>query len=153
MISISPPPAGIILKPSGRAYQGTAIVDTITGQWTRVDLDAISAGFTDGIENLLTNRIIPGVAGLYRIHGSVYFSTSMVADMDFYAAIDISGVYSAQVHIHSAKIGNLVIPVSLLIWLTAVNYVELYGRQDSGANLIKISPLENACFLEVQRIR
>ena len=147
------PPA--FQRPSGKLFLGTQQNNLVHGDDTLVLLDTISANFKDGIEDVATHRITPGVAGWYSIVGQVEFeSLSMVADARFGVNIRVSGVLANENWVHSS-IANTVTGVCLLpcYYLTPADYVELHARSYAGVDTVDISSNELSTFLALQRVR
>lgn len=140
-------------RPSGRLYLSANQLNLVHGRTTLVELDAIAAGFTDGIENTATHRITPGYAGFYGITGVVTF-TNVVADKPYaaYLFINTSTYVCANVN-HAALAYSLSVPVSALAKLTATDYITLKVRSFSGDDTVDIFGSPHYTFLCVQRVR
>jgi len=121
--------------------------------WTLVELDAISSGFTDGIEDTANHRITPGYAGFYGVFGSVTFA-SVVAAKTYIAAIRINGnTYKTGNYQHSGLVYYVTANVSDILKLTATDYVELVCQSRAGVDTVDVRANEIYTFLSVQRVR
>jgi len=150
-IKITPAPAH--QRPSGKLYLSTDQLNLVNNTWTKVALDTIAAGFSDGIEDTVNNRITPGYAGFYDLKGLVTF-VNIVAARNYRAAIKISNTTWHSVKYSWAGGGTyLGVPVGDLVKLTATDYVELLVMSQSGDNTVDIASLERLTFLSVQRVR
>jgi hypothetical protein len=146
-------PSAAHQRPSGKLYLGTDQLNLVNGAMTLVELDTISAGFTDGIEDIANHRITPGVAGFYDVKGQVYFK-DVVADTRYIASIRVNGVTTLFSACHQASIvGYLSAACSGHCYLAATDYVELMAQSLSGNNTVDILSAEFRTFLSVQRIR
>lgn len=139
--------------PAGRLHKTDLqenLVDTVE---TYVLFDAITTGFTDGIEDVDTDKITPGVAGLYLVQGQVSF-INCVADKRYQAGIYVSNgshhVYKDSGNGSSTQID---VDVAGMLWLDADDYVKLTATSYSGDNTVDISGAESNTFLELVRLR
>ena len=140
-------------KPSGGMWLGTDQLNLVHGVATLVELDSLRTGFADGIENLATHRITPGVAGFYSITAQVTF-LNLIADKTYQAIIRINGAtYLCTNSNHAAITEPLSVPASVLVKLTATDYIELMARSWSGDNTVDVHKNYYFTFLLVQRIR
>ena len=140
-------------RPNGKLYLDTVQLNLVHGAETLVLLDTIPASFVDGIENTVTHRITPGVAGWYSIVGHISFSQP-VANTCYVCTVKVSGVIVCISYIHAALAydvsPNCVLPCH---YLTNTDFVELYATSRSGGNTVDIFDLEPKTFLAVQRVR
>ena len=140
-------------KPSGRMYRAAPQDNIVSGAWTLVGLDAISAGFTDGIEDVVTRRITPGVAGFYIVTGQVCFD-DVVADRLYEVGLKINGAtFIAVAMLHAAIADYLSVNCTDLLYLSATDYVELMARHVAGVDTVDIWRGTYNTFLCVQRVR
>ena len=140
-------------RPSGKLYLVNDQLNLVDNTWTKVALDTIAPGFTDGIEDTVNNRITPGHPGFYNIKGLVTFIHT-VANCNYRARIRISNTNSYSIkYSWTGSIIRLGVPVGDLIKLTAADYVELWALSNSGDNTVDIEPGVHYTFLSVQRVR
>jgi len=140
-------------RPSGRLYLDNNQLNLVDGVKTLVELDTISAGFTDGIEDTAGHRITPGQAGYYHIIGSAMFANA-VADRGYVVYIRRSGGVSlAQNNSWSGGGGYFSAVTACLAKLTATDYIELCVRSDAGVDTVDLLGKIYATFLSVQRVR
>lgn len=96
---------------------------------------------TDGFHSNVTNNsrmIVPaGLAGVYQIRGRINFTSNSTGPR--YAIIGLNGQTSAQYDsyvVYQAVNGaETMIDVSTIISMSAGDYVELFGIQNSGAGI------------------
>ena len=62
-------------RPSGEVGLGTNQLNIVSGTPTTVLIDTIAAGYADGIENIVTHRITPGVPGWYMMVARIRWSS------------------------------------------------------------------------------
>lgn len=152
-MSIRITPAAAVNKPSGKLYLSVDQLNLVDAVWTVVELDAISAGFTDGIENTGTHRITPGVAGLYCVIGKISLS-SVVADRGYMIALRLNGVTYKSVALLQASIAyTLGIPVSVHTYMSATDYVELLVRSRALVDTVDLVGAEHHTYMSLQRVR
>ena len=140
-------------KPSGKLYLSAEQFNLANGIWTKVELDAIAAGFTDGIEDTTNHRIKPGFAGWYNIIGLVMFHNP-VAAARYYTRIWANGTTALAQNYSWCGGGDLFsVPVDTLVKLTATDYIELWAESHSGDDTVDIWYSCENTFLSIQRVR
>ena len=144
------PPA--FQRPSGKLYLASAQLDLINTVPTLVLFDSIGAGYKDGIENTVTHRITPGVAGFYSMKSNLLLS-AVLLDKYFTEEIRISGVNRGQVTVQTTFNGLISIPDFTDYYLTADDYVELWITSQNGNHEVDIVAGVEVSFLSVQRVR
>jgi len=134
-------------------YLANEQVNLVNGAWTLVELDTISAGFADGIEDTVAHVIAPGVAGFYHLIGQVTFN-SVIADKRYQVRLvhNISGsvVYRPA---HASNVFLLSVPINAHVYLPAAGEIRMDARSDSGDNTVDLQENEVYTFLSVQRVR
>ena len=121
---------------------------------TLVLLDAIQAGFTDGIEDTVNHRITPAVAGYYSINGQVRLQ-ELVANVVYQVFVKISGalLLGCENWVHSSNVNSMMLRCGMpSYYLTATDYLELWVHFYCGANTVDISSAYSTC-LAIQRVR
>lgn len=150
---IGSPPAYQNQRPSGKLYLNNDQLNLVDSAPTLVLLDTIPAAFVDGIENVATHRITPGVAGWYSIAGQVWFD-NVIAAKKYRCAIMVSNQLVAVNYNHSSLADTLSCLCSVPChYLTAVNYVELWATSFAGVHTVDIGIWEQYTYLAVQRVR
>jgi len=146
-------PARAQQKPSGNMYLSVNQLNIVHGTWTRVLLNAITSGFTDGIEDTTNHKITPGVAGYYAVFGNLTF-TEVVATKDYYAGLKFNGTTFVRVSaVHSSVPYFVAILVYGHFYLTDTDYIELYCFHRAGVNTVDIVGSADNTFMSVQRVR
>lgn len=140
--------------PHGKLYLSASQDDIVDVTWTIVNLNLIKAGFIDGIENIATHRITPGVPGFYLVIGEAVFR-NIVAAKKYEVAVYKNGagpvVYSDQ---HSSLDDFLRVPCTDIILLDEDDYLDLRVKHNAGVNTVDISiGVQGETFLTVQRVR
>jgi len=137
--------------PSGRIYQSAPQV-VATGTPTKVNCDAISADFTDGIEDVVNKWILPGVAGYYLVIAQIFIDT--VTPNKMFSILIRRGVTAMAMHqrFSNDNFENLTMSVSDIIKLTAIQYVNMEFYHTSGVDET-LSGVEAKSYLSVQRVR
>jgi len=146
------PPA--FQRPSGKLYLTGDQLNLVDTVWTLVELNTIFGHYTDGIENVATHRITPGVAGFYSIVGQVFFK-NLLGDRIYGAAIRISNVDVSIFHQNTGPSGTSCSALCNLPneKLSAVDYIELFAASFSGINTVDIAEGLAYTYLSVQRVR
>jgi len=149
----------IILSPAYQRPSGKLILDApqlnlVNLTPTVVLLDVIPAVYVDGIENVGTHRITPGVAGFYSIVGQVSFS-SVVADKSYCCYLTVNGVNVDRnlVHASYATLGVCAKCCQPNYYLSATDFVVLTALSYAGVNTVDVDNSYNSTFLAVQRVR
>lgn len=124
---------------------------------TLVLLDTVPAMFVDGIENIVTHRITPGVTGWYSIAGKVSFCNP-VAGTNYSCYLQVSDLIVALSYATShASFGPaiddlLTVQFTLPCYhLTWADFLDLWVISRSGDNTVDIGHLHT--FLSCQRVR
>lgn len=138
-------------RPSGFLELSGMKLNLVSGATTLIEFDQIRTGFNDGIEDTANHRITPGKAGFYSIAGAVNFFNT-VADKKYRSLIYISGSDVAANMKHTSIAEAVDLPVSIAtIYLSAVDYVELYAYHLAGVDTVDVNCSDT--FLCVQRVR
>lgn len=146
-------PAPAYQKPSGKLYLSADQLNLVNNTWTLVELDAIGAGFADGIENTGTHRITLVVPGFYTLLGQVTFKNAVV-DCSYDARLYLNGSTLLLLNYNfSGRDGLYSVPVSCPYKFNATDYVELWARSISGGDTVDIAGGVAFTFLSVQRVR
>lgn len=135
-------------RPSGKMI-GPAQSSLATGNLIKMLINTIPAHYTDGIEDALNNRIIPGIAGFYNITANIIYEDP-VADTRYTAVTYVTGVQVDANIQHASHENYLTCHCNLAShWLSAVDVVELYAQHFSGGASVNVTS-SNLC---VQRVR
>jgi len=146
-------PAPAYQRPSGKLYLLANQLNLVSGVWTLVELDTITTGFTDGIEDTTNHRITPSQAGFYDVKGRVTFDNT-VADTLYYAAVRLNGsAYKSCERAQASVAGPLSVSCHALLYLSATDFLELMGISLAGVNTVDIQEYERYTFLSLQRVR
>ena len=145
------PPA--FQRPSGKLYLGTAQLDLSSAVPTLVELDTVPAEYKNGIENIVTHRIVPGRAGFYSISAQVSFN-QVVADKHYGADLRISGVTKSLNYNHASLAIRIAAICSLPCqYITANDYIELFAVSFADVDTVDLFGEEKMTYLMVQRVR
>jgi len=136
--------------PSGRMFLNNAQVIP-TGVPTVIELDSISAGFADGIEDIVNHWILPGVAGFYQFNASIQIDAT-ASDILYILSVFKNVTVIAQDQIHSFGIENVTLNVSDIVKLTNLESLHLKLTHTKGSDET-VSNVESKTFLSVQRVR
>ena len=140
-------------KPTGGMYLSVEQSNLVHNVWTFVELDAISAGFTDGIEDIVNHKITPGVAGYYLIIAQLCL-LRLIADKNYRLTIRISDATSiADSYVHSSVVDSLSINCTTIVYLGAADYVQIGVTSMAGVDTVDILANPRYTFLRVQRVR
>jgi len=140
-------------KPSGGMYLSVEQSNLIHNTWTFVELDAISAGFTDGIEDVVNHKLTPGAAGFYIVIAQVCL-LNLIADKNYRVTIRISDATSvADSYAHASTEEYLTIACAALLYLSATDYVQMGVVSMAGVNTVDVLGNPRYTFLSVQRVR
>jgi len=143
---------GGIVSPSG-CLTITAIQQNIPDDTpTLVNFDSIVTGFTDGIEDVDAKKITPAVAGLYIVTAAITYNTKVDAK-PFELRLKKSGAEVKKDSKISADLNYLTCSISLPLWLTAANYLQVYAWQWTGLSTIDIIAGLQYSHFAVQRVR
>jgi len=146
-------PAPAYQRPTGKLYLSANQLNLVSGVITLVELDAISANFTDGIEDTANHKITPGIAGFYDVKGQVTF-TSVIADKIYNVYLRLNGVTTkVGLYRHSSIAAFLTISCTVLLYLSATDYLTLFARSNAGVDTVDVLGQEIYTFLSVQRVR
>lgn len=110
-----------------------------TGTWAALTLDATDIDTESGHSNVTNNsRYTAQVGGWYWVLGFGAWTNSANGQADIYCGLRVNGtliVGTAQVALKTANDFSS-ISSSGLIYLRVGDYVEVWARQDTGANLV-----------------
>ena len=139
-------------KPSGGLYLDGAQLNIVNTTWTKVLLNTVKSGFVDGVEDTGASKITPSIAGMYLIHGLVFWTT--VADNKQYSvAIRVDNIEKHSVALVGGSGQSLSIPIVCMVPLTNTHYVELWVYHNDGSSNPDITGSAVLVFLEVHRLR
>ena len=134
-----------------RGYRNGSQDNLTNNLWTKVELNAETYD-NGGIFDSVTNyRCTPGVAGYYVITGKVNFLNT-IATKRYDVAIYVSGAGVTYDSGQTSLADYLGVYVSDIVYLTDVNYVELYARSMSGGNTVDINGGTGDTYLCLHRI-
>ena len=140
-------------RPSGKLYLGTNQLNLMHGAFVDVNLDTISANFSDNVEDVINHKITPGRAGLYLIVGQVSFF-NVRADKDYCSYLELNdSTYISTNVIHAALAEILHVPVIALVWLSSNDYIKLIGMSNADVDTVDVVGQKDSTFLFVQRVR
>ena len=140
-------------RPSGRMYLSVNQLNLVDMTDTLVMLDAITAGFADGLEDVVNHKITPGVAGLYDVKGQVTL-VNTIADKRFSVSVKLNGVSSKISAVGQASIASyLTINCHDHLYLSATDFLSLWALSYAGVDTVDIYGREPYTFLSVQRVR
>ena len=140
-------------KPAGGLYLVSDQLNIVNVTATLVELDNEIPDFEDGIENKVTHRITPAVAGFYMITGQLKYS-SVVADHNYMAMIRRDGaVELAKSIIHAASAEDLAVVTGTIAYLSDSNYIELVAYHSAGVDTVDIESGAGVTFLTLERLR
>lgn len=141
-------------KPTGRLYLQGDQDNIASGVSTKVEINYVSAEYVDGIEDGVNHRITPGVPGFYTIQGQIVFE-EVVADKQYIANIYVNGSPDfSKSYAHSSNVGDISASVNIAsVWLSATDYMELYGEHNAGVGTVDFAGGRHNTFLIVQRVR
>ena len=140
-------------KPAGGLYLVSDQLNIPNVTATLVELDNEIPDFGDGIENKVTHRITPAVAGFYMIIGQLTYS-SVVADHNYMATIRRDGSAElAKSIIHAASADDLAVVTGTIAYLSDSNYIELVAYHSAGVDTVDIESAAGVTFLTLERLR
>lgn len=128
-----------------RAYLSATQVDLVDNTYTKILLDTESY---DVGSDFASNKFTAPVTGYYSVNALITF-TSVVADKQHTGAIYINGTLNRYFYFHSSNASNISGAFSDVIYLTAADYVELYGRHISGVNTVDVSGGAEHTFMTI----
>lgn len=143
--------------PSGRIYLETSQQNIADGLFVKILFDSISAGFADGIEDVVNHRILPGVAGWYQFNA--YLELESLIDTKKYSIhVTRSGILVAHAEYISPVTGtstayHISLGVSDVVKLTALQYLEVGIYHNDATEILDVLGEEEGSFLSVQRVR
>lgn len=141
--------------PMFRGRQSAAQTFT-SGTWTAVTLDVTDVDTDSGHSNITNNsRYTAQTAGWYWVVGFGAWVNSANAQADVYCGLYVNGTLILGTAQALQKTANDFSSVSSssLIYLHVGDYVEVWARQDSGANLtawtsnVDLTPCMNAVWV------
>jgi hypothetical protein len=110
-----------------------------TGADTKIPFNTWSLD-DDSILNTSNNRVVPGVAGKYFIIAQMRMDTSTDFNM-LYLDIRISGSNKSNAQVEHDQTGS--VTISLIDNLSATDYIECFGMQNSGGDLNMMGGVQN----------
>lgn len=140
-------------QPSGKLYLNTNQLDLVNNIWTVVELNSLTAGFTDGIEDPTNHRITPGVAGFYDVKGQMWFM-NVIADKRYLVKILKNAATNVVTGCLQASIAEyLCVACAAHVYLSATDYLELMAQSRAGVDTVDILAGVEFTHLSVQRVR
>ena len=150
-VSFLPAPTN---HPNGKLWLDAAQDNLVHTAITKVLVDTVSTGYTDGIEDAISSRILPGVAGLYQISAQLCLG-NCIDNKDYELFIKITGTIKYE-KLHTLTSGGdnrISIGCSFPFWFGDSDYAELFVRSMAGVDTVDLVPLERDTFLAVTRIK
>lgn len=123
--------------PIFRGHQST-VQTFASGVWTAVALDVTDIDTDFGHSNVTNNsRYTAQVKGWYWVVGFGAWTNSVNAQSDIYCGLYVNGTLVFGTAQALQKTGNdyAAVSGSSLVYLHIGDYVEVFARQDSGANM------------------
>jgi len=141
-------------RTSGGMFLDPEMLNITSGVITKILFDDIIPGYTDGIEDTVNNRLVPGVPGSYLICGQISY-TEIVPTKNYELKLQENGVIIHQMYEHSSIIlGELTLCFAKIIIVNLdTDFYELYARQNTGVDTIDIENGIHYTYLMMQRIR
>jgi hypothetical protein len=142
--------------PIARLRNSTGI-STTTGAYTQLTWDTEdfdTAGGHSTISNTSRYTVQTGYAGYYRVYGVVCFAAA--AGSRRTASIYVNGavINGGELSATPASSNIIGVAVEAIVFLNALDFVELYAFQNSGgAVLTNISPASQSSYLDIQWLR
>jgi hypothetical protein len=149
------PPA--FQRPSGYMYAD--VQQTVNSDVnTKVAFNKVLSNFSDGIEDVSNDRIVVGKAGVYSVFGQVCIEDFEVVANKLYSIsvrLSGSGVYPLHKYNQTAFADHYKIDISGLVYLSAVDYMELYFKHNTGAAIFISCAVSIGAdtYFSVQRVR
>jgi len=143
--------------PNGRLYLEASQQNIADGLFVKILFDSISAGFTDGIEDVVNHRIFPAVAGWYQVNAYLVLE-GLIDTKKYQIHVTRSGILVAYAEYLSPITGtstnyHLSLGVSDVIKLTALQYLEVGIFHNDATEIVDVLGEEAGSFLSVQRVR
>lgn len=143
--------------PTGRIYLEATQHNVPDGSFQKILFDTISAGFTDGIEDIVNHRILPGVAGFYSVFASLELE-GLIDQKMYNIHLTKNGFLQAHVHHVSPMTGggtanHLTLHVSSVIYMTAISYFEVGLYHNDATHNVDVLGETTGSYLAVQRVR
>lgn len=138
-----------LMNARARAYLSTAMANITSAAYTKVTLNAETYDPGSNFDSTTNYRFTAPVSGYYHIRGQVMFSNVTVADKLFIGSIYVNGASVADDYKHNSAAQSICVQPSCIVYLGAGDYIELYGRQDTGVNTVSILNNSKYTFLEV----
>lgn len=157
---ITTPPLAVPNQPRGKLSLSANQSIAFGGGAVILQLNKIGANFSDGIEDTVNYRILPGVAGWYLFTASIIWESGQ-ANTKYDLIVTKSGINcgnNEQVCVLTGGTGaHFTEKITDVIYLTAVNWLDLrcanYHGSINATALYGGSPsAEFHTFLTVQRI-
>lgn len=142
-----------VSKPSGFLYLDNPQNNLVDMALTVVELDTIQANFTDGIEDVVNHRILPGVAGFYLIYGTVVF-VNVVANKRYDLMLYLNGAVMPSFNSCQSSLADTISQTALTIrYLSNTDYMDLRVRSRAGVDTVDIWEGVGYTYLIVHRLR
>ena len=132
----------LLAPPRALAYQGTATTSFTSAVFAVVGMDAETFD-TDAMHSTSVNnsRLTIVTTGMYLIVGSLGFAANATGYRQ--AGIYKNGVLAQRAIVMAASAGTTVVPIHGMLSLTAGDYVELAGAQNSGGALTSVASADS----------
>jgi len=116
------------------AYKNADQTGLTASSWNKLSLDKV---VYDAGQNYDTtqHKFIAPVTGLYKIRGSVSF-TSVIATKAYQVALYKNGSALKYEAGHSSTADDVSVPIEIEVFLQADDYIELYANPLAGANTV-----------------
>ena len=144
------PPA--FQRPSGRMYLFAVQNNIADGSWVDIVLNAVSADFKDGIEDIANHRIVVDVAGFYFVNGQISLKEAPV-NIQYSVRITKNAAAICLAVLHNRDLLILRRNFSNIIYCSAGDIFEMSVYSADATNATDIQGGENETYLAVQRVR
>ncbi|MBA7519138.1 hypothetical protein ES705_11213 [subsurface metagenome] len=126
------------IKIKARAYLSAVQHNLVSGDWTKVLLDTENYDIGSNFDPVTNHRLTVPITGFYLLIGQVSFDL-VIANKKYYAKIYKNGTTAICVGSNQASfVDYLYVLTSDIAYLEADDFIELWGRQDSGVNTVDI---------------
>lgn len=139
---------GYSINAMARAYGDTAQLNIADNTYTKVNLNQESYDPGGNFDAATNYRFVAPVTGYYQVSAMLHWTQS-IADKVYYAYIYKNGTVICQGSSHTSATYGVSISLADIIYLTADQYLELWGRHFTGAATSDIVAGEITTFLSV----
>ena len=143
--------------PSGRICLAVPQQNIPDGFFVKILFDTITPGFTDGIEDLVNHRILPGVAGWYQFNAALLIESLIdgcryCIDVTRNGTVISHGAFLSPITMTSSG-HHITLSISDVCYLTAFQYLEVGIDHEDVTEIVDVLGVTTGCFLSVQRVR